>query len=190
MWRPASLPNRNIKKLQLVLGSLLIHDVAISLCFTEDCLEMIKFHDLLEQPLFCYWTFWLTTFFLLFLLYSSLPKFPFVLMHANLVVSMLPQEKLVLQALAELTSNQFWRLLPLAQKRREMQWPSSNNTNLSLCCFFFVKMVKKPLFRVLKISFNQWLSITSKWQRKQMTTLLCSSFTQKEMTPPTVCVIL
>ena len=107
MWRPASLPNRNIKKLQLVLGSLLIHDVAISLCFTEDCLEMIKFHDLLEQPLFCYWTFWLTTFFLLFLLYSSLPKFPFVLMHANLVVSMLPQEKLVFQALAELTSNQF-----------------------------------------------------------------------------------
>lgn len=54
MWRPASLPNRNIKKLQLVLGSLFIHDVAISLCFTEDCLEMIKFHDLLEQPLFCY----------------------------------------------------------------------------------------------------------------------------------------
>ena len=119
MWRPASLPNRNIKKLQLVLGSLLIHDVAISLCFTEDCLEMIKFHDLLGQPLFCYWTFCLTTFFLLFLLYSSLPKFPFVLMHANLVVSMLPQEKLVLQALAELTSNQFWRLLPLAQKRGE-----------------------------------------------------------------------
>lgn len=54
MWRPASLPNRNIKKLQLVLGSLLIHDVAISLCFTGDCLEMIKFHDLLGQPLFCY----------------------------------------------------------------------------------------------------------------------------------------